>query len=335
MTRNQVGIVGAGEIAEVGHLPVYSSHSSIDVVAVADLNRERAKTVANDYGISHIYEDGQSLIDQEPLDAISICTPPSTHREFFISAAERGMDIFCEKPFALSVQDAERMHQAASQNDITTSIGYSPRYLRNYKKVASYVNTGLLGEPLEGSVRCIVPPPSTSWRYDPDVSGGGIITDMAPHWFDFYLELFETVPEVKDVNLNNIHTSDVEDYGSFELSFGDVDIDMTFRWMKSGMTSKAIRENKQVAEEGNVQFDRDYLEGNITGNGVRFKRGKAPVLSLGPLLNVYPRVNESSHQKAVSEFVEYLSKGTGDIVGSKRGLEVSRIKSRIYNGADL
>ena len=68
---------------------------------------------------------------------------------------------------------------------------------------------------------------------------------------------------------------------------------------------------------------------------MRFKRGKAPVLSLGPLLNVYPRVNESSHQKAVSEFVEYLSKGTGDIVGSKRGLEVSRIKSRIYNGADL
>lgn len=335
MSEIQVGVVGAGEIAEVGHLPVYSSHPSIDLIAIADLDRERAKSTANNYSISRVYESGESLIKQESLDAISICTPPSTHRDLFLFAADRGIDIFCEKPFAVSAQDAEEMHEAAIQNDIDTSIGYSPRYLRNYKKVVSYIRSGLLGEVLKCGVQCIVPPPTTSWRYDPDISGGGIITDMAPHWFDFYLELFQTIPDVQNVDIDCIHTTDVEDYGSFELSFGDVDIQMTFRWLKSGMTSKAVRENRLVAEEGNIQFDRDYLEGNIKGNGVRFKRGESPFLSLGPILNLYRRVDESSHQKAVSEFVKYLSEGTGDIVGSKRGLEVSRIKSELYDRANI
>jgi len=332
MSTLEIGIVGAGEIAKVGHLPAYDACSSTNITAVADLNRQRANAAAQTYDIPNVYESGSMLLQKESIDVLSICTPPNTHKELFIDAADRGIDIFCEKPFATSVNEAKAMHEAAASSEIKTAIGYSNRYFNNYRKVLTYANRGILGELYKATVTCFVPPPETDWRYDRSVAGGGIVADMASHWIDFYLELGDGEANVSITQVEAIDTKDVEDYANFRLIFDDYTVDMTFRWMDSGPTSSAVRQNQLMAENATISFDRTLLDGNINWNGVRFKRGVLPSVSLGPLFNFWWGAEEKFHQKSVSAFIDHIVDDKREVASSKRALEVTKIRQQIYEG---
>lgn len=334
MAPLSVGVVGAGEIAAVGHLPAYEADSSTTLTAVADLDRERAKAMAREFDVPAVYDSGEKLLREEEIDVLSICTPPNTHKNLFVAAANRGIDVFCEKPFATSLAAAETMHEAASRSGISTAVGYSNRHLANYRKVMAYVRNGVLGEPYNATVTCVVPPPETVWRYDPAVAGGGIVADMAPHWLDFYSELFDAEADVMMSRLDTVDTESVEDYAHFQLGFGEFTVDMTFRWAASGPTSSSVRQNQLVAENATVTFDRTTLDGNINGSGVRFKRGVSPLVSLGPLLNLWSRTDENVHRKAVSAFIDHLVRDGDAVATSRQALAVTRLKQEIYDSSE-
>ena len=99
-----VGIVGAGWIAKE-HQRILGSLPGADVVAVCDLDRERAEALASGTG-ARVYLDWQELLDREDLAALVVCTPPLSHREPAIAALDRGLPVYLEKPIARTREDA-------------------------------------------------------------------------------------------------------------------------------------------------------------------------------------------------------------------------------------
>jgi predicted dehydrogenase len=89
--RINVALVGCGYIAENVHLPLLTNHKSARVIAVCDVNREKAVGIANKFGIAEAYDDFEDMLEKcNAIDIIDICTPPQTHGELIKKSLKRG-----------------------------------------------------------------------------------------------------------------------------------------------------------------------------------------------------------------------------------------------------
>jgi myo-inositol 2-dehydrogenase/D-chiro-inositol 1-dehydrogenase len=125
--RLRVGCVGAGFIAGE-HLRALAGFDDVDVVAVADTVPERAEQAAARYG-SRPYGDGLALLDSEELDAVWLCVPPFAHGALEVSALNRGLPFFLEKPLALDLPIAQEVAHQVAAAALTTAVGYHWRHL--------------------------------------------------------------------------------------------------------------------------------------------------------------------------------------------------------------
>src|SRR5437879_7363180 len=98
-TKRRIGIIGVGFGAQV-HVPGFRSEGW-DVAAICSRSREKALKAAGAAGIADVHTDPLELIRRDDLAAVSITTPPGSHRDLAIAALESGKHVLCEKPFAL------------------------------------------------------------------------------------------------------------------------------------------------------------------------------------------------------------------------------------------
>src|SRR6185437_1243411 len=118
----RVGMIGAGWIAQE-HRRVLDSLPDAKLVAVCDVDKERAETLAESAG-ARAYLDWHELLDAEDLGALIVCTPPRIHREPAIAALERRLPVYLEKPIARTAEDAAEIVAAAERTGTVCAIGY-------------------------------------------------------------------------------------------------------------------------------------------------------------------------------------------------------------------
>src|SRR5438093_1438023 len=117
----RVGLIGAGWIAR-DHVAALRKRDDAEVVAVCDVDRARAEQLAPEGAAA--YEDWRELLDREQPDALWVCVPPLAHREPTVTALERGIHVYLEKPVARTVDDAEAIVAAAERNGAVCAVGY-------------------------------------------------------------------------------------------------------------------------------------------------------------------------------------------------------------------
>jgi predicted dehydrogenase len=124
------GLIGAGGIAQVMHLPYLAEIPDIELNAIADPGANVVETLGDRYNIPHRYEDNRDMIDElgDELDSVVVTTPMHTHADVAVAALEAGLHVFVEKPVAVTPEDAERVVAAAEENDAICMIGYMKRY---------------------------------------------------------------------------------------------------------------------------------------------------------------------------------------------------------------
>ncbi len=123
-----MGMIGVGGIAQDRHIPSYLKLSDkATLQAVSDINEERAKEVAEKFGIPKIYTDYHEML--EHVDAVTIGTPNKFHSEMTVAALEAGVHVFCEKPMAMTVEECEAMVRSYE--------------LPFYNNLGSYIHMGL------------------------------------------------------------------------------------------------------------------------------------------------------------------------------------------------
>jgi len=137
----KVGIIGCGGIAPL-HLRVYKGLEGVELSSVCDLNLERAKSVADKFGIKKTYSDYLDMFRRENLDLVDICTPVSTHVRIVSDAAEVVPAILVEKPMALNVSQCDEMMRAVEKRGRRLCIGHNQIFSPHIQKAKSMVDLG-------------------------------------------------------------------------------------------------------------------------------------------------------------------------------------------------
>jgi len=220
--RVGVGVIGCGAIANSAHLPSYFRLPGSKLVAVADLDEERARTAAQKYRAEAWYTDYHDLLGRSDIHATSICTPPDTHSEITVAAAESKKHILCEKPMALSVSQADAMIDAAETNKVLLMMSYPFRFDPSFIKVSELLRRGTIGKPFMAHAVFgnTGPSPTTRFFWDPE-RGGGAVLDIGVHVIDLLRWLVGEIKDVSSVTWRSRDGLAVEDNAIVSMTFDD------------------------------------------------------------------------------------------------------------------
>jgi len=192
--RLGVCVVGAGERG-TQHAHAWSKIGSVDLISVADVNPLRARRLAKDLKFKFWSTDFESAILREGVNVVSICTPAFYHPEIAIFAASHGKHILCEKPIALTIEDAERMIHTARTNKVKLCIGFQRRYSRYFEVLADLISDGEIGRPVMYRLESAVEIRPKKAMHDMKRGNAGPIVDGCCHFFDLWRLIFHSEPK--------------------------------------------------------------------------------------------------------------------------------------------
>lgn len=191
-----IGLIGLGRMGQI-HARILARHvERARLVAVADIDAERARLAAERLGVPHWYDNPADLLARSDVHAVYVVTSSHTHVELVEAAARVGKDIFCEKPLALTLAETDQAIAAAERAGVRLQLGFMRRTQTEYLRLKHAIQSGELGQPalFRSTQRDAHAPPASFC--DPAVSGG-IFVDMGIHEFDLARWLFED--EIKAV----------------------------------------------------------------------------------------------------------------------------------------
>jgi predicted dehydrogenase len=177
------GIVGAGAISQA-YAQSFETCSIAQVVGVADTNVSAANALADRLKCKS-YSSFGLMANEADLDAVLICTPPSTHPDICLEFLEHGVAVLCEKPLAIDVAAGMRIIQAARNTGIKLTMASKFRFVEDVTRAKNLVASGVLGEivMVENFFTSHVDM-RNRWNSDPAVSGGGVLIDNGTHSVD-------------------------------------------------------------------------------------------------------------------------------------------------------
>jgi UDP-N-acetylglucosamine 3-dehydrogenase len=183
----KVGIVGAGDIGRA-HANAFAAQHGIQVAIARGTNPSRADQLAADVGCE-VALDFAALLSDPAVAGVVICVPNDLHVDYVCQAAAAGKHVLCEKPIALTLDDAHRAASCASAAGVSLAVGHCLRFWDVYRTARDVVRSGRLGRLLSLSCRRALPLLRTvrgafDWRHDGSRSGGAVI-DLQVHDLDF------------------------------------------------------------------------------------------------------------------------------------------------------
>lgn len=192
----KIALVGTGEIGRV-HAKAYSEVEGVELCIAAMIQPEIEKQLSEQYG-ARVYPSFEAALADASLDAVDICLPNDLHCKFAVRALEAGKHVLCEKPIALTLEDADAMIAAARRAGRFLMIGHVWRFWPEVRKAKEAVDAGRVGQPLAISARRMVSllagtRGDQGWRHDPRRSGGAVI-DMQIHDLDMFCWFYESRP---------------------------------------------------------------------------------------------------------------------------------------------
>ena len=218
----RVGMVGLGKMG-LSHHAIVSAHPDVKVVGACDQTAYLTDVLTKYTGLK-CYDDYDKLLAGEPLDAVIIATPSKLHAAMVEKALERGLHVFCEKPFVLDVADGERLAALAESKGLVNQVGYHYRFVGAFQEAARVVKSGALGRihhvRAEAYGPVVLRPKGGTWR-SAKSEGGGALYDYACHALDLVNFIAGTPSSVGGVVLNSIYSRDVEDEVYCTLNYAD------------------------------------------------------------------------------------------------------------------
>jgi len=185
----RVTIIGAGFMGSM-HAQVYQNLPNAELIAIVDVDLEKAEKLAKKYA-ARAYSQIKDILVRDDIDAVDICLPTFLHPRYTIEAAKAGKHIFCEKPIALNLKDADKMIEEVEKKGVKLMVGHVLRFWPEYVKIKKIQESGKLGKPYFISCTRLSPTPTWAWQgWLTDVKrSGGALVDLHIHDVDFLLYL--------------------------------------------------------------------------------------------------------------------------------------------------
>lgn len=237
-----VGIVGAG-FARTTQIPGFRNCRGARIVSIASRHRERAASVAREFGIEHVSGDWKELIDRDDVDLVSVVTPPVTHMEITLAALERGKAVLCEKPMAMNAEEAKRMTDSARGAGVLALIDHELRFLSSRRKMRTMLHSGAIGTVRHCNYvfRSDYRGPTGTWDWWSDENmGGGTLGAIGSHAIDSFRWVLDAeVSEVCCVLSTYVKERPDKSSGSMRAVTSDDTVKMLLHFADSPLTKGA------------------------------------------------------------------------------------------------
>ncbi len=205
-------MIGLGKMG-LSHVAIVRAHPDVELVAACDTMAYLTDVLGKYTGLK-CYDDLDRMLAEEALDAVVVSTPSKLHAVMVQKALERGLAVFCEKPFVLDVADGERLVALAADKRVVTQVGYHYRFVGAFQEAARVVRSGALGEVhhvrAEAYGPVVLKAKGGTWR-SAKSEGGGALYDYACHAIDLVNFVAGMPAAVSGVVRHGVFSRDVED----------------------------------------------------------------------------------------------------------------------------
>lgn len=196
-----IGLVGFGGIGKLHtvnwcnlHLYYPDLPVKLNLRGAAGRTQDTADQAVQQGGFEYGTTDYQDLMDDPEINLIDICTPNNLHYPIFKAALGAGKHIYCEKPLALNLEEAEEMLTLAEASDRVVQLAFNYRFIPAVMRAKQLIEEGFLGEVINFRAQYfhtgyLNPEKPMSWRLAQGASGGGALVDLGSHVIDLMLFL--------------------------------------------------------------------------------------------------------------------------------------------------
>ena len=177
------GLIGASTIAREWIVDAIRSQSDNEIVAVMSADSARGKAFAEANRIAASYASVEALLADPKVDAVYISTTNELHKAQTLAAAAAGKHVLCEKPLALTLEDALEMVAACDKAGVVVGTNHHLRNAASHRKIRDLVQSGAVGKPLYARVfhAVYLPPHLQGWRLNKPSAGAGVMLDITVH----------------------------------------------------------------------------------------------------------------------------------------------------------
>lgn len=187
----RIGIIGTGGIAH-SHMESYLKQPDVEIVAGADLVPGKAKAFFEEFNVkAKAYEDFKKMIEENSLDAVSVCVYNRQHRDCTVYALEHGLPVLLEKPMCVTLDEAVDICRAEKKSGKIVSVGFQPRFDENMQMIKKIVQSGELGRiyyiQTGGGRRHGIPVSWTGTFIQDETAGIGAVGDIGCYSLDLVL----------------------------------------------------------------------------------------------------------------------------------------------------
>lgn len=195
----KIAVIGCGTMGRT-HGAEWISMPGIELVGVCDLQEEAAHALAEKLE-TKAYFDFDQMVSEAGPEVVDVCLPTHMHKEFVLRAASHGKHIICEKPIALSPEEADEMAAVSELHGVRLFIGHVVRFFPSYTDIRRKAAEGVVGKPGVLHTRRMGGNPgiAKTWYANSDISGG-VILDLMIHDIDFAQSIFGKAVSVYAMN---------------------------------------------------------------------------------------------------------------------------------------
>ncbi|WP_339218900.1 Gfo/Idh/MocA family oxidoreductase [Paenibacillus sp. FSL W7-1332] len=345
MKSINVGVIGTGSISAM-HLQSYEKHANANLLAVCDLNEERAQRAAEKYGATKVYTDYNELLADPEIDAVSICTWNNTHAEISIAALNAGKHVLVEKPLCRTVEEALQVQEAVKSSGKLLQVGFVRRYDPNAQMLREFADKGEFGDiyfAKASSVRRLGNP--GGWFSDIERSGGGPLIDIGVHVIDLCWYMMGR-PKPVSVSANTYrklgNRSNVRNLSFYKAADYDAEKNTV-----EDMANAMIRFENGASLLVDVSFtlhSKENLQSvKLYGDKGGFEIDPEVVIVTekhDTIINIQPQTDNkgfdfnAAFQSEVDHFISSIENGTAPLSPVEDGVEIMKILCGIYESAE-
>jgi len=259
----RLAFIGSGGVANWQHFDNLEPMDAAEIVAICDVDGDSARSAAERFDAG-VYTDHRALYEEAELDAVFVCLPPFAHEDQELMAAERGIDLFVEKPLALSAEKAGAIDECIEENGVIAQVGYNWRYSPGLDRARELLRDRTIGF-VDGRWWGGVMGGEGHWWRRADRSGGQVV-EQATHLFDAIRYLAGDVECVFAAGENEIsELVDFPDVTSATMRHGSGTV--------SHVTTSCAAEGDQVgldviADGATIAVRQNSIEGIVDGEEI-------------------------------------------------------------------
>jgi predicted dehydrogenase len=276
MERVRVGVINTSWYADTLHLPSLKSHPQADIAAICGRNRDRAGELAGKFQIPQVYSDYRAMIEKAKLDAVLVAAPDDLHFSMTMAALDAGLHVLCEKPLALTVEQAQQMTDKAEASGLKNMVFFTFRWLQHTRHLKELLQAGYIGQCRHCQVSYVTGSGFSGeyrWRFDGD-RAHGILGDLGSHLIDLALWLNGDIARVSALLTNYVQrkhadgrpVTTVNDAALLQVEFANGAQGLIHTSAVAHTAERALEQHIILyGSEGSLEAD--FVFGNFGGTG--------------------------------------------------------------------